>query len=105
MRLIEWIFIAFIVSMILAVASINANATTIYPPPSDEPCLVEAVRPYYVGCGKCTHVSVRGTGNVSIDDEGNATEIVSERVKCRGCVIEFRTDLACQPPSFPNPQP
>lgn len=77
-----------------------ADATTIIPPPDDAP---QAVRPFLMECKKCSKVRVRGTGNVSIDSEGNPTEIVSERVRCRRCVVEFRTDTACQPVQFPVP--
>lgn len=77
-----------------------ADATSIVPPPEDAP---QAVRPFFMECGKCSKTTIRGTGNVSIDSEGNATDIVSERVRCRRCVVEFRTDTACQPVQFPTP--
>ena len=59
-----------------------------------------AIRPFLLDCARCSEVRIRETGNTA---DGNP--IISERVRCRGCTVEFREDLECLPPVFPQPQP
>jgi len=59
----------------------------------------EAVRPFLLGCQRCSRERVVDTGNST----SGGGRIVSERVRCRKCEVEFRIDLECLPPVAPEP--
>jgi hypothetical protein len=62
----------------------------------------EVVRPFLVDdCRKCVKIKTIDTGNST----SGGGKIVSERVRCRGCKIEFRVDLECVPTVAPCPYP
>jgi hypothetical protein len=84
----------------VALAAISIGFALAVAGSAETPGECEAVRPYPVECRTCSQVKTRDTGNST----SGGGKIIAERMKCKGCIVEFRVDLECLPPPIPQAQ-
>lgn len=60
-----------------------------------------AIAPYLEGCRKCGITRVYESSNKL----NRGRKLISENVRCSGCVVQFRMDLLCVPSVQPCPGP
>lgn len=95
-----------VMAIFLAVFAAGAGAQTYYEGTPDENF---GIYPHLVNCKKCRKVRVVDTGNWTVADwrkcPCSVNKILSERMACKQCEIEFRVDRLPNPPAVPCPSP